>query len=306
MKALPLLAGLALVLSTSTASYAAPPDLPVRRVVRFATEPFPGGGRVPAYRLRAGEPGTQVGIADIAYDRATEVGAGVQRVLQEVGRDPRAAYLWVRNNVEYEPYYGVKRGAEGVAWERVGNDFDQAALLAALLRSQGVAARFVYGVVRVSGTRLAEWCGVASADEAYRLLVQGGVPARPIRVSGRIEFVELNHCWLEALLPYTNPGYRGPGERIWIPLDPSYKTHEIELGEDLYPRLGFQEEEFLFDYLAEPEDRSPEEAFRALLRKKLEDLGLGGTLSQAAYQVAIAPEPEGSLPLSMPSGLEAG
>lgn len=148
----------------------------------------------------------------------------------------------------------MKRVAEGTAWEKVGNSFDQAALLVALPRSQGVPARFVYGVVRLKGAKLAEWLGMSSADEAYRLLVQAGVPVHPIYSQGRLEFAELNHCWVEARLPYTNPGYRGPGEPVWIPLDPSYKKHERTLGADLFPRLGFQEDEFLFDLLEQPGD----------------------------------------------------
>jgi len=288
----------------ATLAGAAAPDLPIRRIIRQVVEPFPGGGVVPAYRLRAGQPGTEIRDADLAFDTATEVGPGIRRILQEVGSDPQTAYLWVRNQVEYEPYHGVKRGAEGAAWEKAGNDFDQAALLAALLRSQGVPSRFVYGVVRVKGADLADWCGVAAEEEAYRLVVQGGVPALAIRAGGRVQFVELHHLWLEAHLPYTNPGYRGPGEKVWVPLDPSYKTHEIELGEDLYPRLGFQEEEFLFDYLASPKDESPEQAFRDLLRDKLVALGLGGSLSQAAYTARIVAEPAGALPLALPPPLQ--
>ena len=199
---------------------ATPLELPVRRIFRQPMEPFPGGGVIPAYRLRAGAPGVEVQEGDLAFDQTTEVGPGVQKILDEVGEDPQAAYLWVRNNVEYEPYFGIKHGAEGVAWGKTGNDFDQAALLASLLRSQGVATRFVYGVVRLNEKKANDWCGVGSSEEAYRFLAQAGVPVHPIYVGNVIKMFEVNHCWLEALLPYGNPGYRGEGERIWIPLDP--------------------------------------------------------------------------------------
>lgn len=80
-----------------------PPTPPVQRIYRDPVAPFPGGGAVPAYRLRAGQPGTEVQDGDLGFDLVTGVGAGVEKVLDEVGADPQAAYLWVRNNVEFEP-----------------------------------------------------------------------------------------------------------------------------------------------------------------------------------------------------------
>ncbi|MBI5016004.1 MAG: hypothetical protein HZB55_11030 [Deltaproteobacteria bacterium] len=293
-----------LALCCSGPAVGSPAPLPVRAVERAAVEPFPGGGAVPAYRQGAGAPGAVVSPEDLAFDAATALGPGVRRVLDEVGDDPRAAYRWVRDRVEFEPYHGVKRGAEGVAWERVGNDFDQAALLAALLRSQAVPCRFVYGVVRVPAPRFAAWYGMATDEEAYRLAVRGGVPIRAIRVGGRVQALEVNHCWLEACLPYGNPGYRGEGERVWIPLDPSYKAHEVALGIDLFPRLGFQEEEFLADYLATPHGVSPEQYVREVLRGKLLELGAAGGLSQAAYRITVVPEGPGELPTDLSPDLE--
>lgn len=75
----------------------AAPRIPIQRIYRDPVAPFPGGGAVLAYRLRAGQPGTEVQAGDLAFDAATAVGAGVERVLDEVGADPQAAYLWVRN-----------------------------------------------------------------------------------------------------------------------------------------------------------------------------------------------------------------
>ncbi len=219
----------------------------------------------------------------------------------EVGQDPLAAYRWVRDNVEYLPYFGGKTGAEGTAWSRIGNDFDQAALLAALLRSQGYPTRFVYGVVRVEAKVIADWCGMATAEKALELLIQGGVPVRSIEVSGIVKYVEMNHCWLEARLPYTNPGYQGAGEPVWIPLDPSYKKHTIP-GDtlDLFGDLAFQEENFLLDYLQTEEDLSPEDYFREMLRGKLADYGNRNSLRDAAFQLSIVPsKPEPCPPVSL-------
>lgn len=49
-------------------------------------------------------------------------------------------FNWVRNNIDYEYYYGLKRGAALTVLEGVGNDFDQSALLADLLVAAGYPA----------------------------------------------------------------------------------------------------------------------------------------------------------------------
>lgn len=295
---------LGLLLAAASATSALGASDPIRTIRREPVPVFPGVGITPAYQLRAGAEGTAATPADLAFDAATEVGPGVRRVLDEVGDDPLAAYRWVRDKVEFEPYRGVKRGAEGVAWERTGNDFDQAALLAALLRTQGVPVRFVYGVVRVDGDTLADWAAMATPELAFKLFVQGGVPITGIRIAGEIAVADVNHCWIEARLPYTNPGARGPGEPVWIPLDPSFKGHDVEPGQDIYPRLGFQEEDFLLDYIALDGDPSPEDHLRDVMRDKLAEIGGGGSLGQGAYDIAVRPGGDAALPLAMPPGLE--
>ncbi len=295
--------GVALAIGVPIAQAA--PELPCRRVIRAQVKAYPGGGLVPAYQRRAGHPSTAVGTQDTALTGwEVKIGPGVQQVLTEVGQDPLAAYRWVRDNVEYLPYFGAKNGAEGTAWSRIGNDFDQAALLAALLRSQGYPVRFVYGVVRVEAKMIADWCGMSTAEKAVELLIQGGVPVNSIEVSGIVKYVEMSHCWLEAKVPYTSPGYQGAGEPVWIPLDPSYKKHTIP-GEnlDLFGDLGFQEENFLLDYLQTEEDLSPEGYFRELLRGKLTDYGNRNSLRDAAFQLSIVPSNAGALPTGLPQEL---
>jgi len=59
-------------------------------------------------------------------------------IVDAVGKDPKALAAWVRDNVRWEPYDGVLRGAEGTAAARGGNAVDQALLLQALLERAGV------------------------------------------------------------------------------------------------------------------------------------------------------------------------
>ncbi|MDD3446388.1 MAG: hypothetical protein PHS60_13310, partial [Zavarzinia sp.] len=50
---------------------------------------------------------------------------------------PEAAIAFVGNEIRYEPYAGLLRGADGTLSAGAGNDLDQAVLLARLLRSAG-------------------------------------------------------------------------------------------------------------------------------------------------------------------------
>jgi hypothetical protein len=79
-------------------------------------------------------------------------------------------FLFVTNQLEYEHYYGCKKGALLTYIERKGNDADLASLLVAMLRSAGYSsARYGYGVVAYQtagnpdGIHIQDWFGVPVA-----------------------------------------------------------------------------------------------------------------------------------------------
>lgn len=73
-------------------------------------------------------------------------------------------FRFVAEEVRYDPYAGVLRGAQGTLWSRAGNSADQAMLLAALLEQALVPTRFVIGSLDDDAAdRLAE---TARVDEA--------------------------------------------------------------------------------------------------------------------------------------------
>jgi len=66
-------------------------------------------------------------------------GPGVSNLVAETARalqyDPARIYEFVRNEIDYTPYYGLLRGPERTLLDRQGNDSDLAALLVELLRA---------------------------------------------------------------------------------------------------------------------------------------------------------------------------
>ena len=98
---------------------------------------------------------------------------------QALGHDPYRIFAFVRDDVRYEPYFGVLRGAAGTLIGLAGNAADQSALLAALLREAGVETQFATGTLepQPAGTLLALFqAGAAGPPEAPPFLVAD--PAR--------------------------------------------------------------------------------------------------------------------------------
>jgi hypothetical protein len=79
---------------------------------------------------------------------------------------PEAAFAYVRDEIAYEPYTGVMKGAAGALLTHGANDYDRALLLAKLLEVQGIEAKVVRGTL--------------SAAAAQALVDQ--VPSRPAAV----------------------------------------------------------------------------------------------------------------------------
>ena len=84
-------------------------------------------------------------------------------VVAAVGQDRTALFEWVRDRTAFVPYNGSLRGPVGVLMDRLGNSFDRALLLAALLERAGREARLAVG----------------SLDDAGRAKVMAAIGSRP-------------------------------------------------------------------------------------------------------------------------------
>ena len=67
-----------------------------------------------------------------------------------LNNDPLKIFEYIRNHIDYQVYYGLKKGAELTLLEGSGNDFDQCALLADLLKAAGFNPTFRHGFVSIA------------------------------------------------------------------------------------------------------------------------------------------------------------
>ena len=154
---------------------------------------------------------------------------------------------YVRNNVDFEPYYGSRKGAFGTLNQMSGNDYDQASLLISMLRYKGIPARYVKGTIEMPIDKVMGWTGAENAKVAVRILGSLGIPTVSLVSAGEITAVRTEHIWVEAYLAYDD--YRGisqtNADKIWVPLDPSFKQYSFVEGLDIKEIAGVSEEQIL-------------------------------------------------------------
>jgi len=131
------------------------------------------------------------------------------------GLDLEALFKAVAEDVHYEPYAGILRGADGTALARAGNDVDQALLLASLLKNKGYRVRFVSGEL-TEANRKALLMGLYPPELPaiqWPVEVQTYWPEKdPLLTSATSQ-----HFWLEL----------AQGDDSWLPLDPSFPRARI-------------------------------------------------------------------------------
>ncbi|MBI5634423.1 MAG: C40 family peptidase [Nitrospirae bacterium] len=207
-----------------------------------------------SFQLALANPPT---AADLAETIEVQFTPAITAKAAELGNSPVKIYEYVKNNFEYEPYYGSLKGAEQTLLEKAGNDFDQASLLIALLRAANIPSRYVYGTIEIPIDKLMNWVGgITDQNTATQILATAGVPGKLLTEGGQIKYIQFEHCWVEVYVPYGN--YRGiPGDesiKTWIPLDPSYKQYKYKRGMDLYAAMRINGEQYIMDYIT---DTSP-------------------------------------------------
>ena len=89
----------------------------------------------------------------------------IQALAANLGNDPTRIFNFVHDQIKYVHYFGSLKGAQLTLLERSGNDFDQCALLSALLQAAGYSPGYQFGYMIIpyaSGDHqdLQHWLGL--------------------------------------------------------------------------------------------------------------------------------------------------
>jgi len=154
-------------------------------------------------------------------------------------------YQYIKNNYMMEFYFGSRKGAVGASAEKAGNDYDIASLLIGVLRDRNIPARYAKGEIEITAEQAMEWTATDDINVAIRSIVALGIPTTGMISDGETVAVRLEHTWVEAYVPYTD--YRGTGnrsgERLWIPLDASFKKSTHLDGADIETINAYMKDE---------------------------------------------------------------
>ncbi|MCR2803637.1 transglutaminase domain-containing protein [Paenibacillus soyae] len=227
-------------------------ELPHRDVTREPAEPITGNGGSAAFMAASADAQTLLSLpyvpeaADLEATKETRMTPELESKAQEIGSNPVKLYEYVRNHIDFVPYYGSRKGASGALLEQSGNDMDQASLLISLLRYHDIPARYVKGVVDFPAARVQNWVDAETPEAAIRTLGALGIPVTGIVSQGKLSEIRMEHVWVEAYVPYGDgrglPGTAG--DSIWVPLDPSFKQYKYTTGLDFEEIGGWDEQNF--------------------------------------------------------------
>lgn len=157
-------------------------------------------------------------------------------------------YQYIKNNYTMEFYFGSRKGAVGTSAEKAGNDYDIASLLIGVLRDRNIPARYAKGEIEITAEQAMEWTATDDINVAMHVISALGIPTTGMVSNGETIAVRLEHVWVEAYVPYTD--YRGTGnrsgERMWIPLDASFKKLHYHEGINLLELEEYMNDESNF------------------------------------------------------------
>jgi len=185
--------------------------------------------------------------ADLSETMEVKFTQEIRELAANLSYNPVKMYEYVRNNFDYEIYYGSLKGAQETLWEMAGNDFDLASLLIALYRVSGIPARYVYGSVEVPIERVMNWVGVTNRSTAADMFATGAIPSvAVVDTYGVIKTLRMDHAWVEAYVDYIpSRGAVNIAGDTWVQLDPSFKQYMYVEGVNFTKEVPYDFEAFL-------------------------------------------------------------
>lgn len=94
---------------------------------------------------------------------ADRITTEIQTLADGLQNDAARIYEYCRNHIDFEAYWGCKKGATLTYLEGSGNAFDTSALMVALLKASGYQnVEYRYGFINVFDFNVQDWLGTAS------------------------------------------------------------------------------------------------------------------------------------------------
>jgi len=204
-------------------------SLPYKHLNYPAIEPSTSPAITPAYK--GGN--KTVSPDDTKSTPEAPISKEIAELAQSLNWQPVAAYEYVKNSIETEWYWGCQKGAEETLRQKSGNDCDQALLLSSLLKASGFPTRLVRGNIQffASGkeepiNKVKNIIGIDDPAKIAEFFQKAGIPYSPVIQGGKIANFQIEHIWIESLIPMAN--YRGAildeHGKTWMGLDTSIKV----------------------------------------------------------------------------------
>jgi len=159
----------------------------------------------------------------------------IQELARGLQNDPVAIYEFLLNHIDYQPYFGFRKGPTLAFLDGAGNDFDQASLMVSLLRASGFEARYAMGFMSMPVGTLANWLGVE----------ENGDIVEDVLINAAIPFTNAIHEFDQSLYNVF---------RIWVwltvdgqsyQLDPAFKEYRQFSTADIGQLLNYNRDVFL-------------------------------------------------------------
>lgn len=123
------------------------------------------------------------------------------------------AFVFVRDQIKFEPFTGIMKSSQGVLWGRAGNAVEQARLLTELLSLEGEKVRYAQGKLN---KEKAAWLIKNIFPEEKDFYYPENVPLSAPSQDKEILSAIGNHYWVQILQ-----------DNQWIDLDPSFPNAKI-------------------------------------------------------------------------------
>ena len=157
--------------------------------------------------------------ADLAATEEILITPEIEALASELGNDVVNIFVWVHNNIDYEPYYGSMKGSSETLIDMAGNDCDQSSLLLALLRASNIPSRYVRGDIELKVADLMNWTGGKTPEAAIAIFERNKIPTSPVYKKEEISRVKFDHIWVEAFNGHN-----------WRMMNPSFKQYTYTEG----------------------------------------------------------------------------